>query len=182
MAEPTIENIISLILNDVGSNTSKEATNQAHTSKPTTPETKDHSLVNASKKQDDEEPEFTKRDKLYTMLLVQYISSNKRKATWNTVYKCIFFCVTVFILLALIVAPIIITIIIVQKDKPNLVVDLAALASSLIGVISAIIVLPEIIAKHLFPTNEDEQMIELVKNMQVNDSNIRDALKKIDKK
>lgn len=85
MVEPTIDNIISLILNDVGSNISKEATDQAHTSKPTTPETKD-------------------------------------------------------------------------------------------------IVLPKIIAKHLFPTNEDEQMIELVKNMQVNDSNIRDALKKIDKK
>ncbi len=39
--------------------------------------------------------------------------------------------------------------------------------------VSALIILPKIIAEHLFPKNEDENMIGLVKEMQKNDSEIR---------
>ena len=134
-------------------------------------------LVSSTKQTEEDKLEYDKRDQLYTSLLSAYISSSKSKTAWNKVYKCIFFAATMLILIALVGFPIAITIIIVTKEQSNLAVDLAALAGSVIGIISAIIVLPKIIAQHLFPTNEDQHMIELVKNMQVNDSKIRDALK-----
>ena len=134
-------------------------------------------LVSATKQSKEEKTEYEKRDESYTLLLDDYIESSKSKTSWNKVYKCIFFSVTMLILIALVAFPIAVTIIIVVKEQSNLVVDIAALVGSIIGIISAIIVLPKIIAQHLFPTNEDEHMIELVKNMQVNDSKIREALK-----
>lgn len=138
----------------------------------------DQSLLGSATKQSKEsQTEYEKRDESYTLLLGDYIDSSKSKTEWNKVYKCIFFCVTMLILVALVAFPIAVTIIIVVKEQSNLVVDIAALVGSIIGIISAIIVLPKIIAQHLFPTNEDEHMIELVKNMQVNDSKIREALK-----
>ena len=39
-----------------------------------------------------------------------------------------------------------------------------------------IIVLPKIIAEHLFPVDEEQNMLEMVKKMQENDANIRDVL------
>lgn len=148
------------------------------TSKEKSEEIADESLlVSATKQSKEDKTEYEKRDESYTLLLDDYIESSKSKTAWNKVYKCIFFSVTMLILVALVAFPIAVTIIIVVKEQSNLVVDIAALVGSIIGIISAIIVLPKIIAQHLFPTNEDEHMIELVKNMQVNDSKIREALK-----
>ena len=53
--------------------------------------------------------------------------------------------------------------------------EISLIAGCTAGMLSSVIVLPKIIAEHLFPTNEDEHMIEMVKNMQMNDAKIRDA-------
>ncbi len=176
MAEKNIDKIASQILEDIDddfNDIEDDATDNG-----TVAIIADQSLLVSSDKQYKEElAEYDKRDKLYTSLLGEYISSSRSKTAWNKVYKCIFFAATMLILIALVGFPIAITLIIVLKEQSNLAIDLSALACSVIGIISAIIILPKIIAQHLFPTNEDEHMIELVKNMQVNDSKIREALK-----
>ena len=76
----------------------------------------------------------------------------------------------------IVVVSLIALITIARKETTSL-SDVAVVLSSMAGIISAIIILPKIIAEHLFPTNEDEHMIEMVKNMQVNDSKIRSHFK-----
>lgn len=44
------------------------------------------------------------------------------------------------------------------------------------GIISALVILPKIIAQHLFPTDEERNMLKMVRNMQDNDSKIRNVL------
>ena len=48
--------------------------------------------------------------------------------------------------------------------------------ANIAGIISTLVVLPKIIAEHLFPANEESNMLEMVKNMQDNDSQIRNIL------
>lgn len=114
------------------------------------------------------------RDVLYAELLQQYIEINKSKAEWNKWYKLFFFVVTLAILVALVIVPMVIYWNISRKCCVNS-ADVAVVIGCTAGIISSIIVLPKIIAQHLFPTNEDEHMIGIVKNMQLNDSQIRDV-------
>ncbi len=55
--------------------------------------------------------------------------------------------------------------------------DVGVVVSALTGMISAFIVIPKIIAEHLFPADEDANMIAMVKSMQENDAKIRTYLK-----
>lgn len=68
-------------------------------------------------------------------------------------------------------------IIVAQKDDPGL-YDLGTIIGSVAGIISSLVVLPKIIAEHLFPTDEDRNMNEILKSMQENDSAIRNYFKK----
>ena len=56
--------------------------------------------------------------------------------------------------------------------------DIGVVVSALAGMISAFIVIPKIIAEHLFPADEDANMIAMVKSMQENDAKIRTYLKR----
>lgn len=56
--------------------------------------------------------------------------------------------------------------------------DVGVVISALAGMISAFIVIPKIIAEHLFPADEDANMIAMVKSMQENDAKIRTYLKR----
>lgn len=116
---------------------------------------------------------YTERDKLYTALLRQYIENNAAKSQANAVYKCVFFLVVVSVFAVLTIAPAIMFCELAQNGITT--DDAIAILGSSIGIVSAIVVLPRIIAEHLFPTKEDENMIALVKSMQENDSNIRSA-------
>ena len=116
--------------------------------------------------------QYDRRDRLYSDLLEQYIEISRSKARWNEIYKLFYFFIAMGAFLALTISPIIVFQNISQKECTSI-ADIATVIGSITGIISAIIVIPEIIAKHLFPTNEDEHMIEMVKNMQINDSRIR---------
>lgn len=63
------------------------------------------------------------------------------------------------------------------KDDPGI-YDAGAIIGSVAGIVSSLIVLPKIIAEHLFPTDEDRNMNEFLKSMQENDSAIRNYFKK----
>lgn len=55
----------------------------------------------------------------------------------------------------------------------NGLVSVLSILGGLGTTISAIMVIPKIIAKHLFPYDEDANMISMVEKMQVNDNFIR---------
>lgn len=116
--------------------------------------------------------EYDQRNHLYSELLEKYISSYENKAKCNKIYKLVFFIISLVVFLGIIAASFISFFIVVNKLNPSL-TDFSVVFGAASSVISSIIILPKIIAEHLFPTNEDENMIDMVKNMQVNDSKIR---------
>lgn len=115
---------------------------------------------------------YKRRDDLYSDLLDNYIASYKSKTARNKVYKLIFYIVTMFSFVALIGGAVTALIIAACSDA-EIGGKITIAVGSIATVLSTIIVLPKIIAVHLFPTCEDKDMIELVKNMQENDSSIR---------
>lgn len=123
--------------------------------------------------------QYDARDELYTGLLRQYISVFNDKAEANAKYKAKFFYITMIAFCVLVGVPLIAILLTVIIGNSNVAV-IVALSSGAISILSAIIVLPKIIAQHLFPTDEDKNMIDLVKSMQENDSGIRSNSKKED--
>lgn len=138
----------------------------------------DHSLLEAiEKEQSDSDPEYVRRNCLYSDLLEQYIESYRSKAKWKKWFKLAFFIVTMLCFIGIIVVSLIALIFVAQKSKTDI-ADIGTVLGSVSGVISALVVLPKIIASHLFSTDEDSNMINMVKNMQLNDSGIRKNSKK----
>ena len=123
--------------------------------------------------------QYDRRDELYANLLENYIEQSKDKADKNVGYKQKFFNIVMTVFCCMIFIPLL-AILIVAIRGDNNITAVIALSSSAISILSAIIILPKIIAKHLFPTDEDKNMIDLVKSMQENDSGIRTNSKKED--
>lgn len=143
------------------------------------PQTKDRLPVNDSvllktveKERRDQDPEYVRRNQLYSELLAQYIGEYHVKDTWKKWYRVIFFGVTMVSFIGIIVCSLIVLFLAARKAQPSA-ADLGAILGSVAGILSAILVLPKIIAEHLFPKDEDSNMISMVKNMQLNDSAIR---------
>ncbi|MBQ8836417.1 MAG: hypothetical protein IJ002_03010 [Clostridia bacterium] len=135
----------------------------------------DSKLLAASSKEGSEWGEqYDRRDTLYSDLLDRYIKVYKSKAAWNKWYKLAFFVIAMLIFIGIVVVSLLALLIAaIMANDQNVVSTVIIAIGSMSGIISSIIVLPKIIAEHLFPTNEDENMIGMVKNMQVNDSKIR---------
>ena len=123
--------------------------------------------------------QYDNRDALYTELLDHYIIATKSKNQINKFYKKVFFWVVVVAFAVIVLTPIAATFIVLFKGFTET-SAIVALVGSAAGAIPAVIVLPKIIAQHLFPTDEDKNMIDLVKSMQENDSGIRSNSKKED--
>lgn len=87
-------------------------------------------------------------------------------------YRSKFFWVTIISFIS-IIALSIFSMIYVCVNGSTSVSSVSIVVGSVGSMISAIIVLPKIIAEHLFPRNDESAMIELVKNMQLNDASIR---------
>ncbi len=135
----------------------------------------DKQLLCASEKENSTCGEqYDRRDFLYADLLDKYIQSYKSKTAWNKGYKLVFFVISMLVFTAIIAVSLVALYIVAKRDNhsPS---DIATVLSSMVGIVSSIIVLPRIIAEHLFPTNEDGNMIDMVKNMQLNDSKIRNS-------
>ena len=139
----------------------------------------DENLISSANKEVDD-TEYKVRNVLYSNILYAYIEEHKSKNDAKKCYKFVFFAITMITFLALIIAPIIIIFIVTTKASDSgidIVSSIAAIIGSTTGIVSAVVVLPKIIAEHLFPTNEETHLIELIKNMQSNDSNTREASK-----
>lgn len=125
----------------------------------------------------EENQEYNKRNLLYSTLLEKYISIYERKEKAKAGYKCVFFWITIVLFVA-IVGSCLYSIIMLQTSTNSDLTNIGVALTNVAGIISTIIILPRIIADHLFPTNEESNMLEMVKNMQDNDANIRDLLHK----
>ena len=121
--------------------------------------------------------QYDARDELYTGLLRQYISAFNQKAEAKAKYKAKFFYIIMIVFCVLIGIPLIAILLAVILGSHNASI-IVALVCGAISILSSIIILPKIIAQHLFPTDEDKNMIDLVKSMQENDSGIRSNSKK----
>ena len=82
---------------------------------------------------------------------------------------------TVFLFIGIIVSGIA-GIILLSIYGDGSLVNAGVAIANIAGIISTLFILPKIIAEHLFPTNEESNMLEMVKNMQNNDSEIRNVL------
>jgi hypothetical protein len=139
----------------------------------------DSALNNATISQvvDQDNAEYNKRNKLYTQLLETYIDNYGKKEARKGTYKHVFFIVTILLFVVITVGSIVSMILLSIYGNGSL-ANVGIAIANIVTIISTIIVLPKIIAEHLFPTNEAENMLEMVKNMQYNDSNIRNVLYK----
>ena len=119
------------------------------------------------------EAEYANRDRVYTKLLEKYIDRYNEKSRDNRAYKRRFFnCV--MLVFGLVIVLSMAAILLLALKRAFQPADIATVAGAVAGSISAIIILPRIIAEHLFPKDEDQNMISLIQKMQENDSEIRD--------
>ena len=115
--------------------------------------TSDEQLITAAISQEND-PEYDARNQAYTELLKVYIDDYVKKSKSKKNYKFWFFVVSLaafgFIVLTAIVSIWIVTI------RGNISLgDVGVVVSALTGMISAFIVIPKIIAEHLFPADKD---------------------------
>lgn len=139
-------------------------------------EATDRTIYSAIRNQSrDNDPEYDRRNRLYTVLLNHYILSYRINNRHKRRYKLLFF-IIINLLFAVIVLGSVVGIVMVAKKQSVALADLGVVLGAASGILSAIIVIPKIIAQHLFPKDEDANMIDMVKNMQQNDTGIRNWL------
>lgn len=110
--------------------------------------------------------QYTIRDKEYTKILTNYKENQQRLHWTRLIMKILFFILISLSFIAIIMSSCAIVTHIVQSDLPKTINDTATIITAVAGMISAIIILPTIVAKHLFPENEEDSQITVIKTMQ----------------
>lgn len=123
----------------------------------------------------EETREYNERNQLYTKLLSRYINIYQEKEDEKKKYKKAFFRITM-VIFSVIIFGCMYNILCISSTNVNGIVVIGVAGIDLAGIVSALIVLPKIIAEHLFPANEESNMIDMVKKMQDNDAKIRDVI------
>ena len=108
--------------------------------------------------------EEDKRNGYYTQILKQFTENHKKTHCARIAFKWIFFCIVCLSFIAVVTAGVFAIITISKKDKIDS-FDVGVAVTGLGSVLSAIIVLPKIIAKHLFPEDGDVKEFSFVKDM-----------------
>lgn len=122
------------------------------------------------------DPGYAERNNMYSELLELYVHRYDKKEKTKGRYKCAFFVVIMVVFVAVIMLCGFIIIYTVSRTEHITAADAGALIGSMAGIISTFIIIPKIIAEYLFPLNEESNMIDLVKSMQLNDANIMKIL------
>lgn len=139
-------------------------------------ETNDENLNLATVSQyREQDEEYNSRNRLYTELLGKYIAIYEKKERAKTVYKGIFFAVTILLFFGIEACCLIGIVYLSIRGNSNW-ENVGLIIGNAAGIVSTLIILPKIIAEHLFPTNEENNMIDMVKNMQDNDASIRQVI------
>lgn len=113
-----------------------------------------------------------KRTKLYETYLTQYFNNYNKKTKHQTIMKWIFFGVTIF-LMAFLVGVTAFSIFNLSRQQKISFEDVSLVVTSMAGVITAFIVLPNTIATNLFPSTDEDKSSEIFKSILENDYNLR---------
>ena len=139
-------------------------------------EVEDEKLNNAIASQNrDQDVEYDKRNSLYTDLLQNYIQVYYKKEKAKSKYKALFFAATIILFCGIVITSLICIFMLSVEGNGSL-ANVGIAISNVAGIVGTLIILPKIIAEHLFPVDEESNMIGMVKNMQDNDAKIRDIL------
>lgn len=115
----------------------------------------------------------------YTKLLQEYIENSRKTSQQKKEFKEAFFEVAIKTLILSFLLFAVMSIGFLFKDTRN--EDISAwggLVSSLVGLLSLYIIIPEIIAKYLFNVKEDENMAKIVESVQKYDAEIFASMSK----
>lgn len=115
------------------------------------------------------------RDGEYTKLLKSYVKRFPREQRGYFVMKWIFFFTVLFAFVGLVVGSIIILYKLVSVSECMRVDYIVYSVTALCSLVSSMIILPRIIAKHLFPSRRDNEILKLIKTLIEDDRHIRDA-------
>jgi hypothetical protein len=108
------------------------------------------------------------RDELVTELLLEYVSSYKRKSKSKRPYQFIILTITALSLMVIGFATVYTAIHLIPKVDKEL-GDLAAILSSYLGFAAVLIGVLKIITSYVFPENDEQYITEIVKSIQKND-------------
>lgn len=109
--------------------------------------------------------EKDKRDKIYTLLLKNYTRNQRFMYCQRFWFKIVFFIVICLTFLILIYYCGNAILNISLKETTSL-TDMGTLVGAISGILSSVIILPKVIAEHLFPKNGDNSDYELIKLIQ----------------
>ena len=110
-----------------------------------------------------EKDSYIKIDQEFNRFLHNFVDIEEKKEQQKLNLKDQFFWFIMLGFLALMLTPLIIVIVGRNMSNASMIVSLI---TALIELVSAIIVLPKIIAEYLFNKEEDANMIQIIKNMQ----------------
>lgn len=110
-----------------------------------------------------EQKSYIKFDEAFQIFLWNFVDAQNLKEKQKRWLKLFFFLVIMTGFMILIITP---CVLIVKADNLSDTSMIVALITVLIELVSAIIVLPKIIAEYLFNKEEDRNMMEIIKSMQ----------------
>ncbi len=116
------------------------------------------------------EKELDVRNQLYSTLLSKYVESYTDNQKKKNDKKWFFYKLIVGVFFCLIGVAILMSIIVTIFYKDNAVAVLVTYFSSFVGLLSALITIPNTIAKYLFNPKEDEIITKIVMEMQKQDN------------
>ena len=105
--------------------------------------------------------ETDRQNELFTQILAAYKEYFKTKSSGNLTYKKIFFYVILSILGVIILAFVVTGILLAFRGAAWK-ETMPLLASGVATLLTSLIILPKIIATHLFPVGEDQILIDLI--------------------
>ena len=114
----------------------------------------------------EEIPQNNLRNVYYTHILSEYKNNKKLIHKQRYRFKCIFFWIICLSFSAIVGFNCLLLYNLSKHIGDISITDLGVALTGLSGLLSAIIVLPQIIAKHLFPETGEKEEIDLVKSMQ----------------
>jgi hypothetical protein len=113
------------------------------------------------------------RNRVFTDFIEKFVIDYERRAKQQRVFRCWFFCIVVVVFIILNVLSSCSVYIIAQKANVSI-SDVVAAVSAFGTILSSLIVLPKIIAEHLFPKAEQDKSIELFSKVLEEDQKVRE--------
>ncbi len=120
--------------------------------------------------------EIERRNKVYSEITQEYLNAYSNNQNYKSKMKVAFFSI-IMVLMCILTIGCIASIIIVACNNSFNLDFITVCVTSGVTIISSLIAIPLIIAKYLFPLNEDQNLNNMIRAMMVNDNYLRKGLK-----